>query len=1366
MGDEKKTAEPDAPKRPLPHAVSWTALQEAEAAAVAARRGVAKSMPLPPPAAGVTVAKGKQPAGGASAGLSSQTGRTAEAVQGEASKTVPESSARAEVMRPTPAPGAADVDHARATQTAPTGTAPPPRDDNLHIEQPVDGQGAGANDPADAAAGNAVPPSTEPPLAGLALSGGGVRSATFCFGLLRGLAQNGLLRRFDYLSTVSGGGYIGAAFGRLVGQMGIGEAEAVLRSGDSLLLTWLRRNGRYLSPAGARDFGMAIATYLRAGVAVNFELGFLALLVGLCVIAPHLLLSACTLLEDQQWSPWQTAWWPIAACMWLLLGPGAMVAYWPLRTANGKSEQDPVHTVFARSDFAWLVGGAIVAALIAWKTSLPFFVSAPPEGLGLPPFQFFAALAATGAALYLGHLVFRLNERRLEPAADVLPSERNRLTRALRMANGFAAMLFALGLLDLVTRWLSQFQIGSWLAGSIGIGGAIAVLVRSFAEPLQKISVSPDGPKLRWLPQLINVAGILVGLALLCAWVVLLQWLVFDDAPWSAFKFVPPLLRAAVILVLVLMWFAFTGHNCEMVNASSLHTFYRSRLVRAYISIGNPKRFEGSVAQAVPARTIDAAVSVTDLKPDDDIALSHYKPELKGGPIHLVCSCLNQTRDDTSGLYNADRKGAAVVASHFGFEVGLDKVFASEEGAPTGTLGQWVAISGAAAAPGAGSNTTSGWALLLFLIGARLGYWLDAASVFVGASTPDKPGSPQRDGVLAGMLGRWRSSKPGLLSSEALASFGGSARPWWFLSDGGHFDNTGVYALLRREVDFIVLADCGADAQFEFADLENLIRKARIDFDAEIEFYTRDEAAEQYPLLGDDLCVLSPENLIDNHSARGVLLARICYRRNGGKPAKIGSLLVVKPNLHDSLDNDVLAYARRNPTFPQQSTGDQFFDEAQWESYHRLGEDFGRALDGEFLAGLPAWNAPVEIPAIVRPLRRPRLADAKKPDADAVPFWRRGVTATALGTTLGVGAIGTLLLPLWQSVDSIRQRNEAQTQRALKEKSDANELWLSVADAGNAAIAYLKCHGTAALQAAPTACASDATAHDVSTAESYKLSRVYATSKTYPSDDADLRNVIDFVTRAREACGSSGSTCDNVPDFAPRLCSAVCDSAVKGEKATYWSGGNVFDERIKANPVVGFVLAQWYRVLDWGSFARTAPVPPPAAAPPPVDPKIVADSESPRVHMPPTETTPVPVQPVPDDSAAFAQCLDEDGRPMTVYVQIYDETLRVPLQKFYAANAVAQVRVAGIENVTHTAAVKGAAPRSVWSTPMLLMHRSEPADVACAKAIAGRLQPVLQGRYATPDDALIGIRSLPASLKSRRHVIELWLPPGARAQGE
>src|SRR3954453_18554606 len=44
----------------------------------------------------------------------------------------------------------------------------------------------------------------------LCLSGGGIRSASFALGVMQGLADAKLLSKFDYLSTVSGGGYIGS----------------------------------------------------------------------------------------------------------------------------------------------------------------------------------------------------------------------------------------------------------------------------------------------------------------------------------------------------------------------------------------------------------------------------------------------------------------------------------------------------------------------------------------------------------------------------------------------------------------------------------------------------------------------------------------------------------------------------------------------------------------------------------------------------------------------------------------------------------------------------------------------------------------------------------------------------------------------------------------------------------------------------------------------------------------------------------------------------------------------------------------------------------------------------------------------------
>src|SRR5438552_7158304 len=50
---------------------------------------------------------------------------------------------------------------------------------------------------------------------GVALSGGGIRSATFSLGVFQALARFGLIGKIDYLSTVSGGGYFGAFLGRI-----------------------------------------------------------------------------------------------------------------------------------------------------------------------------------------------------------------------------------------------------------------------------------------------------------------------------------------------------------------------------------------------------------------------------------------------------------------------------------------------------------------------------------------------------------------------------------------------------------------------------------------------------------------------------------------------------------------------------------------------------------------------------------------------------------------------------------------------------------------------------------------------------------------------------------------------------------------------------------------------------------------------------------------------------------------------------------------------------------------------------------------------------------------------------------------------
>ena len=595
------------------------------------------------------------------------------------------------------------------------------------------------------------------PLVGLALSGGGVRSATFAFGVLRGLAMRSLLIRIDLLSTVSGGGYIGAMLGRLVGAVGIERAQALLAQAPSDVLDWLRRNGRYLTPAGSRDIGIAIATFLRAAIAIHGEVMFAVLPLALLVVAPHLLQHRWQWLEPLGWEAWRTLWWPIALLWAAVALPGVMAAYWVARDGG-----DPAAT---RSPVA-LGDAAVLAAVsvLALGVSARVFDGLPAlrDGLGAAPF---GATALWSVAVGIAFVLWRLR-RTPDGRAFAVARLRNRLTVALRACGGIALGLCAIGAVDLASWWLlEQFSSDrSWLWGGLGLGGAAAVLLRTLANPIQQLLTQAASTARAWAPRLLNLGGVLAALALLLLWLTVVQWLVFAPAPIDALGAYPAWLRWSLLSVLALAWWLLGAGHEGMANTSSLHSFYRARLTRAYLAIGNLER--GLVGATVPCS--GDVRNVTEVVKGDDCELLHYRPEARGGPLHLINACLNQTRDDASGLYNADRKGTLVTASARGLEIGPDGFVPWGAAADAGTLGRWIAVSGAAAAPGAGSYTSRGWALMLFLLGVRLGHWMRSP---LGR---DAPSLPKR------LAFAWkRLVKPMMLWCEGTATFAGRARPWW-----------------------------------------------------------------------------------------------------------------------------------------------------------------------------------------------------------------------------------------------------------------------------------------------------------------------------------------------------------------------------------------------------------------------------------------------------------------------------------------------------------------------------------------------------------------------------------------------------------
>jgi len=123
-------------------------------------------------------------------------------------------------------------------------------------------------------------------LIGLAFSGGGIRSATTNLGVLQALRKTGILQCVDYLSTVSGGGYVGACFtaaSTSITEATIGRSEsqrlqaqnALFRHTpgvpESPVFRHLRNNSNYMAPDGIVDILRVPSIFLR-GMTINFFL--------------------------------------------------------------------------------------------------------------------------------------------------------------------------------------------------------------------------------------------------------------------------------------------------------------------------------------------------------------------------------------------------------------------------------------------------------------------------------------------------------------------------------------------------------------------------------------------------------------------------------------------------------------------------------------------------------------------------------------------------------------------------------------------------------------------------------------------------------------------------------------------------------------------------------------------------------------------------------------------------------------------------------------------------------------------------------------------------------------------------------------
>jgi hypothetical protein len=838
--------------------------------------------------------------------------------------------------------------------------------------------------------------------AALSLSGGGIRSATFCLGVIQALAaydvapapaegeekspslpENSLLGRFQFLSTVSGGGYIGSwlsawrqredfpgIWADLIGRPEGPDAEPPE-------LSWLRAYSNYLTPKiglGSADTWTGIAIYLR-----NLILNWLVIIPAVCLALLGLKFLAASFVgiarSDGPWIPVVMGLFG-AAC--LIKAHAFTTSHRPTRREAPDTEPSPHNveqSVFLKNGLLWslLSSMGVAIALVShfgssWiadegRTTAIFslaFIGALIFALGwlfgwpvrrsVRDFWLWMSCGAVyGMLVGIGAILFtmlgpysntddNIALRLLLPMTFGVPwvlvsqlaaemifvglvsyesesdSDREWLGRSAGwvMAAAIAWMLMA-ALSIALGYCIQEFypELGKYFASVGGLTGIATALLGKSSK-----TSAADADEQTTTSRILNYALAVAGPVFVAILIVLLS--IALDQSLLGVSFVTALdtqSTRAQSIPHILLWLAIGGIIAGVIgtiasknvniNRFSLHAVYRNRLVRCYLGASrqkrNPDLFTGFDEGDNPCAH----------------TLWPPKPTAAGpntfGLFHLVNIALNVV--ETKRLAWQERKAEPFTVSplHCG---SADKGFRiSKEygGGEDGlTLGTAMAISGAAVSPNMGYHSSPSITLLLALFNVRLGWWL---------------GNPGKQGEQS-----YRTEGPSFAINPLIEeAFGQTTdnRPYVYLSDGGHFENLGLYEMVRRRCRFIVVVDAGCDPDFAFEDLGNAVRKIYIDLGIRVRF-DQLQSIKNRPSAGIDE---------ERRKIPYYTIGLIGYKDADGpeEGCEDGIILYIKPAYHGTEGAGIVSYATAHKTFPHETTTDQWFTESQFESYRSLG---------------------------------------------------------------------------------------------------------------------------------------------------------------------------------------------------------------------------------------------------------------------------------------------------------------------------------------------------------------------------------------------------------------------------------------------
>jgi hypothetical protein len=430
------------------------------------------------------------------------------------------------------------------------------------------------------------------------------------------------------------------------------------------------------------------------------------------------------------------------------------------------------------------------------------------------------------------------------------------------------------------------------LPGWIASAGGLAGLFTLFFGFSSKTDANPAPEQLVWWKRLGTKCYLLLlapfTVVLILAVLAHINLAILRDASWfEVGEFI-----VGMGLFSVLMSFFIN------INKFSLHSMYRNRLIRAYLGASRGER-----------RTPNP---FTGFDPGDNLQMHELAP--KDSPINkpmpVVNIALNLVHGEKLSWQQRKAQSFTVSPLHCGsFSSNLGYRRSSEYGKNHAvnqaiTIGTALAISGAAASPNMGYHSSPAVTFLLTLFNVRLGWWL---------GNPGQAGDTTYD----------RSCPEFAVGPLLAEAFGltDDQKRYVYLSDGGHFENLGLYEMVLRRCHCILVSDAGCDEKIEFQDLGNAIRKIRIDLGIDITI-----KLDRLRPIGQN-----------GHSSGHYAVGTIHYTRVDHGMSD-GILIYLKPSLTGNEPVDVLEYAAHHRQFPHEPTADQFFDESQFESYRRLGE--------------------------------------------------------------------------------------------------------------------------------------------------------------------------------------------------------------------------------------------------------------------------------------------------------------------------------------------------------------------------------------------------------------------------------------------